>query len=475
MDKNSQRKIIEDKIRGLEGNSFQDFCDRLCLILYPNDYVPVRPGGIEGDTKNDGYCPNARIFFQAHATRREQLSRTKSKIGASLKGCIVQYADVKRWVYLTNDTLPGTVHKFVDSLRQGYSNVKIELWDHKIITSKISNLSKEEINTILDINLFGDDQLLREIKRLLGSNKNRDAKDVASSVKQDQVRNIKARLSGRKTIPKQNKSDDYKKVISLYKGKATKEDITEIKKIVYSSDDPEAILQAILALASLYEYSPDTVEDQNTMLDIGIETAIDMKASDAEAILRAEKGINISTQFILLDLEGWGKVEMTNRLGWPVITPEKQSEIVERLKLLDIEFKKLFKTAIDKAMESKNYLALSRICSMVGSAAGGRAQHFTNLGVKERAEFEKKVCKSSFMYAKSILIKAKDETELALLMHNFANAIRGFGEKEEALDLINKAIKIANENKIEDFMDKAQLLRDRILNPLPIEDLSKVA
>ena len=227
------------------------------------------------------------------------------------------------------------------------------------------------------------------------------------------------------------------------------------------------MLQAILALASLYEYSLDTVEDQNTMLDIGIEIAIDMKAADAEAILRAEKGINVSTQFVLLDLEGWGKVAMTNSLGWPVITPQEQSAVVDRLKLLDIEFKELFRTAIDKAIESKNYLAVSRIFSMIGSAAGGRAQHFASLEVKDRAEFEKKVCKGSFMYAKGILIKVNDKTELALLMHNFANALRGFGEKEEALDLINKAIKIAKENKVENFMDKAELLRDRIINPLP--------
>lgn len=466
MDKNSQRKIIEDKIKGLEGNSFQDFCDRLCLSLYPNDYTPVRSGGVEGDTKNDGYCPKARIFFQAHATRGEQLSKTQSKIEKDFEGCIAQYNDVLCWVYLTNDTLLGSIHKFVDKLRQKYPQVKIELWDHKIIADKISGLSKEAVNSILDINLFDDGQL-QEIKRLLGNNKSEGNKDIASSVKQDQVKDIKIGYSGGKLQPQRGKSDDYKRVISLYKGQPTKEDVVEIKKIVYSSDDSEAILQAILALASLYEYSPDTVEDQNTMLDIGIETAINMKASDAEAILRAEKGINVSTQFILLDLEGWGKVEMTNRTGWSVITPQEQAEIVERLKLLDLEFKELFKTSIDKAIESKNALVVSRIFSMIGSAAGGRAHHFVALGIKDRAEFEKKVCKGSFMYAKGILIRAGDKTELALLMHNFANAIRGFDEKEEALDLIEKAIKIAKENKVENFMDKAELLKDRILNPLP--------
>lgn len=474
MDNISQRKIIEDKIKALEGNSFQDFCDRLCLSLHPNDYAPVRAGGPQGDTKNDGYCPTARIFFQAHATRGEQLSKTQSKIEETLAGCVAQYKNILYWVYLTNDTLPGVVHKFVDSLRPNYPKVKIELWDHKIIADKISSLPKGAINNVLDMNLFDDNQTLQEIKKLLEKDKTGENKDTASSAKQDQAKGIKMGYSGTKLQSKRGKSDDYKKVISLYKGQSTKEDVVEIKKIVYSSDDPEAILQAILALASLYEYSPETVEDQNTLLDIGIETAIGMKALDAEAILRAEKGINVSTQFTLLDLDGWGKVEMTNRTGWSVITPQEQAQVIGRLKLLNLEFNELFKTAIDKAIESKNALAVSRVFSMIGSAAGGRAQHFVTLGVKERAEFEKKVCKGSFMYSKGILIKTGDKTELALLMHNFANAIRGFGENAEALDLIDKAIKIAKENKIENFMDKAELLRKRILNPLKIKGVQNV-
>ncbi|HEX6977228.1 MAG TPA: tetratricopeptide repeat protein [Patescibacteria group bacterium] len=468
MDKNSQRKIIEDKIRGLEGNSFQEFCDRLCLSLFPDDYTPVRPGGVEGDTKNDGYCPKARIFFQAHATRGESLSKTKSKIKSDLAGCRANYSGVRRWVYLTNDTLAGAIHKSTDVLRQTHPNLKIELWDHKMIADKISNLPQDIINYILDINLLGDSKILAEVKELLGGKKGEGSKDIASSAEQNQQRDIKVGFTGNKPPSKKGKSEDYKKVVSLYKGQPTKEDLLEVRKIVYSSEDQEAILQAILALVSWYKYSPDTAEDQNTLIDLGIQTALNMKAKDAEAILRAEKGINVSTQFVLLDLEGWGKIIMTNSLGWPVITPQEQAAIIGRLKSLDLEFKELFRTAINKAIESKNYLAVSRIFSMIGSAAGGRAQHFTHLGLKDRAEFEKKVCKSSFMYAKGILINANDKAELALLMHNFANALRGFGEKEEALDLVNKAIKIAKENKVENFMDKAQQLKDMILHPVSI-------
>src|SRR3954467_14205123 len=115
MDANSLRKIVSNHIAQVEGNNFQTMCDRLASELYPGDYQPVRPGGSHGDTKNDGYCPKARIFFAAHATRGEAAQRTKDKIKGDLEGCLAQHRDVETWRYLTNDTLLGEVDQFIDN------------------------------------------------------------------------------------------------------------------------------------------------------------------------------------------------------------------------------------------------------------------------------------------------------------------------------------------------------------------------
>lgn len=150
------RKLVEDRIFNLSGNQFQDFCDIICLKLYPNDYTPVRAGGRNGDGKNDGYCPKARIFFQAHATRGEAEGKIKSKIDLDIDGCLTKHRDVKTWVYLTNDTLTGEIHRHIDNVvRPKYSNVKIEIWDHKVIADKISELPEEEIKEILGMNSDG--------------------------------------------------------------------------------------------------------------------------------------------------------------------------------------------------------------------------------------------------------------------------------------------------------------------------------
>ncbi|MFF1515239.1 hypothetical protein [Streptomyces sp. NPDC058305] len=152
MDQNSLRKVVEGQLLRLEGNAFQDCMDRLGLELYPGDYQPVRAAGPKGDTKNDGYCPKARVFFAAHATRGERFDKTRMKILGDLEGCIQEHRDVKVWRFLTNDTLAGEVDQFVDNeLRPRYRNVTIEVWGLKTLADEICKLRREEVERIIDV------------------------------------------------------------------------------------------------------------------------------------------------------------------------------------------------------------------------------------------------------------------------------------------------------------------------------------
>jgi tetratricopeptide (TPR) repeat protein len=163
MDNATLRKIIEDRIFNLDGNSFQDLCDQLCLKLYHDDYTPVRAGGRKGDTKMDGYCPKAKIYFAAHATRGEKSSATRRKIKSDLEGCLKKHKDVKKWIYLTNDTLLGDVEQFVEELRRQHTDLVIETWGHKKITEKILEFEESEINVIIGLDLGPMIQLESEI------------------------------------------------------------------------------------------------------------------------------------------------------------------------------------------------------------------------------------------------------------------------------------------------------------------------
>lgn len=152
VDQNSLRKLVEGQLLRLEGNAFQDCMDRLGLEMYPGDYQPVRAAGPKGDTKNDGYCPKARVFFAAHATRGERIDKTKSKIRGDLEGCLQEHQDVNVWRFLTNDTLPGEVDQFIDNeLRPLYPDVTIEAWGLKTLADEISKLKRVQVDTIIDV------------------------------------------------------------------------------------------------------------------------------------------------------------------------------------------------------------------------------------------------------------------------------------------------------------------------------------
>ena len=155
--------IIEDRIFHLAGNSFQDMCDRLLLKLYPGDYTPVRAGGPKGDTKMDGYCPKAKIYFANHATRRKSTKAIKKKIKDDLTGCLKQHIDAKKWIFLTNDTLLGDVETYVQHLRTEYPKVRIEIWGHKKITGKILKFREGDISSIIGLDLGPMVQLESEI------------------------------------------------------------------------------------------------------------------------------------------------------------------------------------------------------------------------------------------------------------------------------------------------------------------------
>ncbi|MER5972492.1 hypothetical protein ABT112_22615 [Streptomyces sp. NPDC002055] len=158
MDHNSLRKLVEGQLLRLEGNAFQDCMDRLGLELYPGDYQPVRAAGPKGDTKNDGYCPKARVFFAAHATRGERIDKTKAKIRGDLEGCLQEHRDVKAWRFLTNDTLLGEVDQFIDNeLRPLYRGVTIEVWGIKRLADEISKLKRVQVDRIIDVVTMDDE------------------------------------------------------------------------------------------------------------------------------------------------------------------------------------------------------------------------------------------------------------------------------------------------------------------------------
>ena len=180
------KKIVENHIATLEGNAFQDLCDRFCMKLFPDDYTPVRAAGPKGDRKNDGYCPTARTFLQRNATRGEKQHMTKKKITSDLEGCLANHPDVAKWVFLTNDTLAGDVEAHVDGLRTTHRDVVIETWGHKRISETIcKTFEQPTVEEIIDTAIGPTVEINSEIdhaKELLERSRLSEARAVPRTI-----------------------------------------------------------------------------------------------------------------------------------------------------------------------------------------------------------------------------------------------------------------------------------------------------
>jgi len=99
---------------------------------------------------------------------------------------------------------------------------------------------------------------------------------------------------------------------------------------------------------------------------------------------------------------------------------------------------------------------------LIGNAAGQRGLAYHNMGISSRYQYEKTLCKRSLFLAKDIYSEIRDEEGVANALHNLANQIRFFDEKDEALALTKESIEVAKKigNKI--LLQKAIWLEETI-------------
>ncbi len=73
-------KIVDDYIKAIDFYNFQDFCDRLLLTLYPEEYSPVRAGGRNGDMKMMDIAMCLEYFFKLTLPEEKALEQQKIKL-----------------------------------------------------------------------------------------------------------------------------------------------------------------------------------------------------------------------------------------------------------------------------------------------------------------------------------------------------------------------------------------------------------
>lgn len=458
---------------------FTHLCHVLFADIYKDDFEQIDDD--QSDRGNDSYVRSKGIFFARHCFKRAQKGKQINQILKKVKTDLQKAQklhesgeySIKKWFFVSSYPMPERARVEINKLSKDYpfdigclgpAYLASQLLKRDHLLKEFAFLQINKVDENLNfIRSALTDRLLgtKEVTRMVNLSAKANIAATPVDAIKTQLQSSKASSAKRPGA----KSRDYTKIMMLSKGKASVEKDKQIKAIIYGSSDLEASLQGVLALVASYKFSRSTANDILNAIDIGIDTARSLNIRNAESVLLAEKGSILSTQFCLLDLEGWGKVEMTNVSGFPIVTEEERQKIITRLKLLNRGFNVVFKEAMEKSLESNDYLAVTRVFSRIGSSAGQRAGHFESLNIRDRAALEERMAKSAFIYAKSVCIRAGDEEELAYILHNFANMLGYIGEKEEALGVLSRSLKIARKFKMADILSMSEKTKRLIKEP----------
>ena len=155
----NEKKIVQllfkNKIYEKNAYEFQNFFTKI-ITKYDKDFVPIKPHGVEGDMKNDGYNPKTGEYYQVYGPEKTDEKSIIEKMTEDLKGLYQQWNDecpIKKYFFVLNDKYLGiypNVSKAMDNLKTKYAI------DGKILLAKdlenmLFELNDEEISDILGI------------------------------------------------------------------------------------------------------------------------------------------------------------------------------------------------------------------------------------------------------------------------------------------------------------------------------------
>ena len=132
-----------------KGDEFQRLFEKLMKKVYPNDFIPCRPWGKDGDCKNDGYLRSQRKLFQVYAPneiKKEEAIRKINEDFVGAKNHWEEYFD--KWVFVHNaqdGRLGPHIIQKLNKLRKENSDIEIEIWGYEELLAIFRQLSLQDL------------------------------------------------------------------------------------------------------------------------------------------------------------------------------------------------------------------------------------------------------------------------------------------------------------------------------------------
>jgi hypothetical protein len=155
---------FENKFAREKGKAFEVFFARVMSHGYVGDFEPVRPYGIKGDLKCDGFRPSDGTVFQCYAPDSVKLHELLVKIETDFRGAVAHWGSrMSRWEFVHNDLrgLPAdATQRFVD-LRAANPPVQIAVFGEAEMREVVMALTLHQLE-----DLFGTVPSQRTLERL---------------------------------------------------------------------------------------------------------------------------------------------------------------------------------------------------------------------------------------------------------------------------------------------------------------------
>jgi hypothetical protein len=146
--KNAQREF-EIRYLRCRGTAFQDFFADVMEAAFGSDFQRVRPHGLDGDLKSDGYLRSHETVYQAYAPDdMRDISKLLKKIDTDFRGAMVHWAGrVKCWTFVHNSFsgLPAKAIQLLQDLGRECPMVQNQQWGFNEMWHLVSRLESSQL------------------------------------------------------------------------------------------------------------------------------------------------------------------------------------------------------------------------------------------------------------------------------------------------------------------------------------------
>jgi hypothetical protein len=133
-------------------SDFESLVQRIMELRFPDEYIPVKAAGQDGDWKNDGLLTVQRRLLQVYAPEGFDKKKTLAKIAEDYAGAVDKWGDrFDTWTFV-NNSVPGLPPYAVDKLLElsdSDDRINCEQWSYPKLRQLVFELDRNDLASLL--------------------------------------------------------------------------------------------------------------------------------------------------------------------------------------------------------------------------------------------------------------------------------------------------------------------------------------